>query len=88
MLGRGGLRLRSEWPRKQVEGTGGGAHLGGGDAQIAGGGGQAAMAKQQLNGAHVGAGFQQMDREGVAHGMRRDRFGNAATCLLYTSRCV
>jgi hypothetical protein len=25
------------------------------------------MSKQQLDGAHVGAGFQQVDREGVAH---------------------
>ena len=47
------------------------------------------MTKQQLDGAHVGAGFQQMDGEGVAERMRRDRFGNTATlmrllaCLLH-----
>src|SRR5260370_40000497 len=39
------------------------------------------MAEQELNGAHVGAGFKQMDRKGVTHRMRRDRFGNAATSL-------
>ena len=37
-----------------------------GDAQIAGGGRQAAMAEQQLNRADVGAGFEQVDGEGVA----------------------
>src|SRR6202008_776456 len=50
-LGRSGNRLR-----EQIEWAGGGAHLGSGDAQIAGRGSQAAMTKQQLNGAHVGAG--------------------------------
>src|SRR5260370_42180175 len=39
------------------------------------------MAEKELNGAHVGAGFKQMDRKGVTHRMRRDRFGNAATSL-------
>src|SRR6476660_6576702 len=76
-----GLGFGGDWSRKQIEGTGGSAHLGGSDAQIAGGGCQAAMTEQQLNGAHVGAGFQQMDREGVTHRMRRDGFGNAATSL-------
>jgi len=27
------------------------------------------MAEQELNGTHVGAGFQQMDREGVTQGL-------------------
>ena len=35
------------------------------------------MAEQQLDGADIGAGFQQMDREGVPHGMRRDRLADA-----------
>jgi hypothetical protein len=34
------------------------------------------MAEQQLNGAHVGAGFQQMDREGVAERMGSNQLGN------------
>ena len=44
------------------------------------------MAKQQLNGAHVGAGFQQMDSESVSQRMRRDRFGNAAKSLRLLAR--
>jgi len=35
------------------------------------------VAEQQLDGAQVGAGFQQMDREGVAQRMRGDRLGEA-----------
>lgn len=34
------------------------------------------MAEQQLNGADVGAGFQEMDREGVPQRMGRNRLGN------------
>src|SRR5690242_6385135 len=34
-------------------------------AQVAGRGGQAAMTQEQLNGTHVGAGFQQVDREAM-----------------------
>ena len=60
------LGLSGNWLREQIERAGGGAHLGSGDAQIARRGSQAAMTKQQLNGAHVGAGFQQMDCECVA----------------------
>ena len=48
-----------------------------GDAQIAGGGRQTAMAEQQLNRADVGAGFQEVDGKRVAKRMRRDGFGNA-----------
>ena len=33
------------------------------------------MAEQQLDGAQVGAGFQQMDREGVAQRVRGDWLG-------------
>jgi len=51
--------------REQVERAGGRANLAGGDPQISGGGRQAAMTEQQLNGPDVRAGFQQMDRECV-----------------------
>ena len=36
------------------------------------------MAEQELNGADVGASFQQVDRKGVTQRMGRDRFGNFA----------
>jgi len=52
--------------REQVQRTGSGAHLAGGDPQVASGGRQAAVAEQQLDGTDVGSGFQQMDSEGVA----------------------
>jgi len=45
----------------QIERALGGAKLGGGEAQILGRSRQVAMTKQQLDGAHVGAGFQQMN---------------------------
>ena len=45
----------------QVERTLGRAHLSSGEAQILGRGSEVAMTKQQLNGAHVGAEFQQMN---------------------------
>ncbi len=54
------------------------AHLVGGDAQVGGCGGQAAMSQQQLDRAHVGARFQQMDGERVSHGVRCDGFGDPA----------
>ena len=50
-----GLGLSGNRLREQIEWAGGGAHLGSGDAQIAGRGSQAAMTKQQLNGPDVGA---------------------------------
>ena len=34
------------------------------------------MAKQQLDGAQIGAGLEQMDGKGVAQGVRRDRLGD------------
>jgi len=39
------------------------------------------MTKENLNGADVGAGFQQMDGKCVPKGMRCDRFGNIATFM-------
>ena len=56
----GGLRAG-----QQVERAGRGADLGAGDLQVAGGGGEAAMAEQQLDGADVDAGFKQVDGEAV-----------------------
>src|ERR1700730_2245571 len=61
-----GLGLRSNRLREQIEWAGGGAHLGSGDAQIAGRGSQTAMTQQQLNGAHVGPGFQKVGCKTVA----------------------
>ena len=34
------------------------------------------MTEQQLDGAQIGTGLQQMDGEGVTQGMRRDRLGD------------
>jgi hypothetical protein len=39
------------------------------------------MTKQDLDGAHVGTGFQQMDGKCVPKGMRCDRFGDIATLM-------
>ena len=39
------------------------------------------MAQQQLNGAHVRSGFEQVGCKTVPKGMRCDRFGNAATLM-------
>ena len=36
------------------------------------------MAEEQLNGAQVGARFEEVNREGMAQRMRADRFGDAA----------
>jgi len=65
VLGGGGFRLRRYRSRQQVERAGGRTHFGGGDTQVSCGRCQATMAHQQLNRAHVRAGFQQMDSEGV-----------------------
>jgi len=52
-------------PRKPAagvadRGSGSGADLAGGDAEVAGRGGQTTVAEQQLDGAHVGASLQQV----------------------------
>src|SRR5215471_3873190 len=80
----GGFRLRRDRSWQQVERTGGRAYFDGGDTQVARRGRQATMAHQQLNRAHVSAGFQQMASKSVAHGMGCDRLGDTATvpCLL------
>jgi hypothetical protein len=61
---------------QEVQGTCGGAHLAGREAQIAGGSAQAAMSEQQLDGAHISAGFQQVHGKGMTQGVRRDRFAD------------
>ena len=49
------LRLRGNQKRQQVQGAGRGADLARSYSQVLGGGSQAAMTKQQLNGPDVGA---------------------------------
>src|SRR6202035_4723984 len=44
-------------------------------------GSQTAMTQQQLNGAHVRSGFEQVCCKTVPKGMRGDRFGNPATLM-------
>jgi len=61
VLGYSGLPLNANHLGVQIERALGGANLGGGEAQILGRSRQVAMTKQQLDGAHVGAGFQQMN---------------------------
>ena len=64
--------------RECLQRTGRGADLAGGDHEISRRGAQIAMPEQQLDGAQIGAGLQQMNREGVAQRMRRDRLADAA----------
>src|SRR6267378_6133280 len=64
----------STWPP-----AGGGADRGRCNLQVSGGGAQTTMAKEQLNGAQIGARFEEVNREGMAQRMRADGFGDAAT---------
>jgi hypothetical protein len=50
----------------QVEWAGGGTDRGRRNLQVSGGGAQATMAKEQLNGAQIGARFEEVNREGMA----------------------
>jgi hypothetical protein len=61
----GRLLLSANQWRLQVERTLGRTHLDSGEAEILGRGRKAAMTQQNLDGAHVGTGFQQMDGKGV-----------------------
>src|SRR5713101_3071540 len=81
MLGWSGLNLHRNRARQQIKRARCGAHFAGRDAEIFCGGRQAAMAEQQLDGAHVGALLEKMDCERVSHGMRCDRFGNFANAV-------
>lgn len=65
--------------REQIKRAGGGAYLGGGNAQIAGCGSQAAMAEQELNSTDVGALLEKVNGKCVPQRMRRDGFGNLAS---------
>jgi hypothetical protein len=69
MLGRGGLGLKGNRARQQVEGTRCRTYLTGGDPQIAGRSREAAVAEQQLNRAHIGSGFEHVNGEGVPQGV-------------------
>ena len=66
-----------------IQRAGGGAHLVGGKAQVAGGGAEAAVTEQQLDGAHVGAGFEQMDGEAVAQRVRCDRLADVGFLRIF-----
>ena len=76
----GGYEVRCGWHdgMQRLQRTGGGADLAGGDPQILRRGAQAAMTQQQLDGAQIGASLQQVNREGVAQRMRRDRLADPA----------
>lgn len=63
-----------------IQRAGRGADFAGGDTQISSRGVEDAMAEQQLDGAQIGAGLQQMNGERMPQRMRSDRF--AATRLL------
>ena len=58
-------------------GTDGGRHLDAGQVQVAGGGGEAAMAEQELDSADVGAGFEQVNGETMSQRMGREGLGEA-----------
>ena len=62
-------------PREQVQRTRSRADLGDRDPQVARGGLQTPMPEQELDGAQVGAGLEEMDREGMAKRMGRDDLG-------------
>jgi len=81
----GRLQLRSrrgigghgrEWcrARQYIERARRRADFHGGDPEIAGRGVETPMPEQKLNGANVGARFEEMDGERMAEGMRMDRF--------------
>ena len=63
--------------REEVEGAGCRAHFAGGDPQIASGSRKTAVTQQQLDGANIGPGFQQVHRKRVTHRMRADGFADA-----------
>src|SRR5258708_39725076 len=72
--------------RQQVQRAGRRADLARSDAQVLGGGGQAAMTEQQLNGPQIGAGFEQMDSECVSQRMRCDRLGKSGQVMCFLTR--
>jgi len=62
----GRLLLSANQWRVQIKRTLRRTHLGSGEAKVLGRGREAAMTKEDLDGAHVGTGFQQMDGECVS----------------------
>jgi hypothetical protein len=69
MLRRRGLGLKGNGARQQVEGTRCRTYFAGGDSQVAGRSREAAVAKQQLNRADIGAGFEHVNGEGMSEGL-------------------
>ncbi len=69
----GGRRRRIE----RFQRTGGPAHIHVGDLQIARGGFEVGMAEQDLNGAEIHAGFEQVGGEGVPQQVRMNGLGDA-----------
>ena len=65
----------------KVEGTRRGTDLCCGEPQTAGGGPEAAMAEEALNGAHVGPGLEKMDRKRVTPPVWRDGPGEARSAM-------
>jgi hypothetical protein len=66
-------RRRRRWGytlREQIEGARGGAHPAGRDARVVSRRRQAPVREQELDGADVAAGLEQMDGEGVAANVR------------------
>ena len=74
--------------REQVERAGGRADRRRRDAEGAGRRRQTAMPEQQLNGADVGTGFQQVDGKGVSERMRRHRLRETAAAPGLPARAV
>ena len=69
------LLLSANQLRVQIERTLGRAHLDSSQTEILRRGSEIAMTKQQLDGAQIGAGLEEMDGKGVAQRVRRDRLG-------------
>jgi hypothetical protein len=69
-----------------VERTRRGVQPGFGDVQVAGGGLQIAVAEQQLNAAQIGAGIEQMCREGMSQHMRAERLPDAQLACAASGR--
>ena len=61
----------------EFQGTDGRAYVHVGDLEIAGGGFEIGMSEQDLNGAEIHSGFQQVSGKGVPQRMRMNRLGNA-----------
>jgi len=71
------LGLNRHRTREEVERAGCGTDLAGGDAKIPSSRRQATVAEQQLNGADICAGFEEMNRKSVPESMGRDRLAVA-----------